>query len=87
MENPWPMRHEKISQDKPQFNNKNYVIVHVYHSIPLKTRPSNSLDTTPAQYIQCHACCAVYSTCAGTAYTVNFLRVKRWIRLLGLAAS
>ena len=87
MENPWPMRHEKIPQDAPQFNNKNYVIVHVYHSIPLKIIPNNSLDTIPTQYTMSRLLCSVYSTCTCTTYTVNFLRVKRWIRLPGLAAS
>ena len=82
MENPWPVRHEKIPQDTPQFNNKNYiyVIVHVYHSITLKT---NSLDTTPAQYTMSRLLCSVQYMYMYSIYS-NFLRVKR---LPGLAAS
>ena len=84
MENPWPMR--KIPQDTPQFNNKNYVMyMSTILLIPLENYTNNylSLDT-PIPHTQCHVCCAVY------IYVYMFsdlLRVKRWIRLPGLAAS
>ena len=53
-------------------NNKNYMITHVYHSIPLKTIPSNSLDNIPCPIVS-RLLCGVHYT--KSMYSDLFLRV------------